>query len=113
MKLKCDEPLSNFAFNFNLRLYTEAVVAAGDTALLVLAELASTAVVRCKLTVSKPQVDPGCIRIQGQEYTDIGSDLYRYRVTFIRIQGQMWRCRLTVSKPELKARLVSALETEM
>jgi hypothetical protein len=23
LKLKCDEPLSNFAFNFNLRRYTE------------------------------------------------------------------------------------------
>jgi hypothetical protein len=22
------------------------------------------------------QLDPGCTRIQGQEYTDIGSDLY-------------------------------------
>jgi hypothetical protein len=27
--------------------------------------------------------------------------------------SKVWRCRLTVSKPELKARLVSALETEM
>ena len=26
LKLKCDEPLSNFAFKFNLRLYTEATL---------------------------------------------------------------------------------------
>ena len=26
MKLKCDEPLSNFAFDFNLRPYTKSVV---------------------------------------------------------------------------------------
>jgi len=26
LKLKCDEPLSNFAFNFNLRRYTEVLV---------------------------------------------------------------------------------------
>ena len=25
MKLKCDEPLSNFAFNFNLRRYSKAL----------------------------------------------------------------------------------------
>ena len=28
LKLECDEPLSNFAFNFNLRRYNEAVLEA-------------------------------------------------------------------------------------
>jgi len=30
LKLNCDEPRSNFAFNFNLRRFTEACVAADD-----------------------------------------------------------------------------------
>ena len=34
MKLKCDKPLSNLAFNFNLRLYNVAQVALGAARLL-------------------------------------------------------------------------------
>ena len=63
MKLKCDEPLSNVAFIFNLRRHTA--------------------------------VD--------NEWTGDAADAH---VT-------VGRCRLTVSKYELKARLVSALETKM
>jgi hypothetical protein len=57
LKLKRDEPLSKFAFKFNLRHY-------------------------------------------------IGEAKNWMSMT-------VGRCRLTVSKPELKARLVSALETKM
>ena len=44
MKLKCDEPLSNFAFNFNLRHYT---LAANVLAF-------RHEVGRCRFTVSNP-----------------------------------------------------------
>jgi hypothetical protein len=48
LKLKCDEPLSNVAFNFNLRHYTEAgFLYAGAAAF-------DGAVGRCRLTVSNP-----------------------------------------------------------
>jgi hypothetical protein len=78
LKLKCDEPLSNVAFKFNVRRYTEgrAKVAAGEAA-------AAAAEAADKLRTSE------------ERNTEVG------------------RCRLTVSTPELKARLVSALETEM
>jgi hypothetical protein len=48
LTLKYDEPLSNFAFNFNLRHYSmaTAVVPAART------------VGRCRLTVSKPVSKP-------------------------------------------------------
>ena len=63
MKLKCDEPLSNFAFKFNVRRYTKVVL--------------------------------------------------QLQARFDAMWAKVGRCRLTVSKPELKARLVSALETKM
>ena len=64
LKLKCDEPLSNVAFNFNLRRYTAEYLASPPP----------------------PEYSPPPL---------------------------VGRCRLPVSKPELKARLVSALETKM
>jgi len=42
LKLKCDEPLSNFAFNFNLRCYTEVVAAAAAAATPATATTATT-----------------------------------------------------------------------
>ena len=48
MKLKCDELLSSFAFNFNLRHYTVAGVASGA------ARLLQTQVGRCRLNLSNP-----------------------------------------------------------
>jgi hypothetical protein len=51
LKLKCDEPLSNVAFNFNVRRYTEAdffvMPVVGGT------YLGRDVVGRCRLTVSK------------------------------------------------------------
>jgi hypothetical protein len=76
LKLKCDEPLSNFAFNFNLRRYTKVPAAKSPKA------------------IAK-------LRKQVRKTKDVLS------------ANQVGRCRLTVSKPELKARLVSALETNM
>ena len=64
MRLNCDGPLSNVAFNFNLRRYS------------------LVALVAAKLSGRPVLVEVG-------------------------------RCRLTLSKLELKARLVSALETEL
>jgi hypothetical protein len=44
------------------------------------------------------QIDPGCRRIWGQVYTNIGLNSYGYGVKCIRVRmkGQMWRCRLTL-----------------
>ena len=67
MNLKCDELLSNVAFNFNVRRYNE---------------LAGRVFCPHGRAV---QVDPGCIQIWGQVYTDIGSEPCRYRVIFIQI----------------------------
>jgi len=69
LKLKCDEPLSNFVFNFNLRRYIEAFVV----------------------------------------YDAAGGSSASGFIT----GDVVGRCSLTVSKPELKARLVSALETKI
>jgi hypothetical protein len=68
LKLECDEPLSDFAFKFNVRRYMmETARAAGP---------------------------------RGAKSLRAGAIM-------------VGRCRFTVSKPELKARLVSALETKM
>jgi hypothetical protein len=48
LKLKCDEPLSNFAFNFNLRRYTTVL---NTRALCTLDNLVG----RCRLTLSNPR----------------------------------------------------------
>jgi hypothetical protein len=66
LKLKCDEPLSNVAFNFNLRRYNAA-----------------------ELEAHKAEA------LNAERRHEVG------------------RCRLIASKPELKARLVSALESKM
>ena len=49
LKLQRDEPLSNFAFNFNLRRYTVAHIVLPTYAL-------EHKVRRCSLTVSKPEL---------------------------------------------------------
>jgi hypothetical protein len=69
VKLKCDEPLSNLAFNFNVRHYTTAFTAL--------------------------------------PYNHL--DAFRLPT----LNAKVGRCRLTLSNPELKARLLSALETKM
>ena len=48
MKLKCDEPLTNFAFNFNLRRYDKERLEKQAT------DAAVAKVRRRRLTVSKP-----------------------------------------------------------
>jgi hypothetical protein len=83
LKLQRDKLLSSFAFNFNLRRCTTVTA---DTWQHVAVAVDTTAA-----TASQVK-----IYLDGVEVT-----------------GTVGRCRLTVSKPELKARLVSALETEM
>jgi hypothetical protein len=84
LKLKCDEPLSNVAFNFNLRHYTEV------------AELKAANAAHAHAAQSASEAACAVDFLYADDYDDT-----------------VGRCRLTVSKPELKARLVSALETKM
>ena len=62
MKLKSDEPLSNFAFNYNLRRYIQGGLNEDLVDLLVELEKyeryggGKTKVGRCRLTVSKPEL---------------------------------------------------------
>jgi hypothetical protein len=76
LKLKCDEPLSNGAFNFNLRRYNSG----GHASVAILGRSG-----RSKQVHAASIADGSAVG----------------------------RCRLSVSKPELKARLVSALETNI
>jgi hypothetical protein len=86
LKLKYDEPLSNVAFNFNLRRYSKASFEAA-------AHIARKAAEAAAADTANKHA----------EYERLNSAL------------KVGRCRLTVSKPEstLKARLISALETKM
>jgi len=59
LKVKYDEPLSNFAFNFNLRHYTldfyNIAATPEDLAILKVKEIKNGRLVgRCSLTISKP-----------------------------------------------------------
>jgi len=56
LKLKCDGPLSNFAFNFNLRRYNEARAVAVAVAVRATRGGKSPEVGRCRLTLSKPEL---------------------------------------------------------
>jgi len=55
LKLEYDEPLSNFAFNFNLRRYTVVCIDEVHERSIE-NELLITTVGRCRLTVSKPML---------------------------------------------------------
>jgi hypothetical protein len=84
-KLEYDAPLSKFAFNFNVRRYTMV----GVYALLLFGGELKVDHEKGRLTMD------GWAEFNAPARIGVG------------------RCRLTVSKPELKARLVSALETNM
>ena len=86
MTLKCDEPLSTFAFTFNLRRHTEA---------------------RAVLAARRRRnADARTARRQVQHHNSPGA----IREVEKRLVG---RCRLIVSKPVLKAPMIAALETVM
>jgi len=83
---KSGEPLSNVAFNFNLRRY------------------------------SKVFFEVGCFNATielGAEQNAAHDTAQAIFGTFFLDCPKVGWCRLTISKPELKARLVSALETKM
>jgi hypothetical protein len=88
LKLNCDDPLSNVALNVNVRLYTK-----GQFYNMYLAN------VRLASQTGSQAVDWST---QNLSYLLPGT-----------YQDATWagRCRLIVTKSELKARLVSALET--
>jgi hypothetical protein len=59
-----------------------------------------------------------CLARQQEEHTLRAMETAATRATAVSLHAEaeeslMRRCRLTVSKPELKARLVSGLETKM
>ena len=60
MKLECEEPLSNFAFNFNLRRYSKDCAFAGDAPQSVRCNVCDdvycATVRRYRLTVSKSEL---------------------------------------------------------
>jgi hypothetical protein len=126
LKRKCDEPLSNVAFNFNLRRYTEVRAYREATTKLYRGTTTafdqSVGAILCtNCAAGTYQPDSGgvnsdaCLACPQGQYSNAGaagctvcpSGTYQPYV------GMAGRCRLTLSKPELKARLVSALETQM
>ena len=126
MKLKCDVTLSNFAFNFNLRRYTEV---RDRINFLTLRTVRAVQVDSIKTRVeTAPAVCNQRLKLKCDEPLSkfaFNVDLRRYRTELEKAlavinvaavefkRSKVGRCRLTVSKPELKARLVSALETKM
>jgi len=48
-----------------------------------------------------------------RHYTTVQATLEEDHSNFVVAMNTVGRCRLTLSKPELKARLISALETKM
>jgi hypothetical protein len=92
LKLTCDGPKLNVAFNFNLRHYN--------------------------LFAGLPSLDVG-----GGEMRMSAHAAFSYNNSRLALAGdvsingtllyKVGRCRLQLPKPELKARLVSALETKM
>jgi hypothetical protein len=85
LKLNYDEPLSNVAFNFNLRRYTMGAA--------IKRVWPSTAHLLCVYHIN-------------QNLIDHAAQLFPYKKDE---KAKVGRCMLTASKPELKARLVSAL----
>ena len=103
MKLKCDEPLSNFAFNVNLRRYNEEYALdpqRGRPATGGACTFFTPHAVAPNSHSTKNKADAPHAQRQRPERP-------------VNLMFLVGRCRLPVSKPELKARLVSALETNM
>ena len=109
MKLNCDEPLSNFAFNFNLRRYTEDALALSVIA--VCAE--GSSVKKVVATEVIEMFGEGCAN---GCYTCATGHPHLLNLVcgedqIITDIIQVGRCRLAVSKPVLKAPMVSAFDT--
>jgi hypothetical protein len=107
LKLKRDEPLSNFAFNLNLRRY----IAAEAKSLAAHAKMDDdTSVAR----IAQLTKQLNYLKTEQQRLKDLAekADLFHADKESA---AKVGRCRLTVSKPELKARLVSeySLETQI
>jgi hypothetical protein len=98
LKLKCDEPLSNVVFNFNLRHYAMVTTA------------------RLRKWDCRNWHVPGVSAVH-TDCTPEGSVQTAQSFTcgvcaaVKHADTTVGRCRLTASKPELKLRLVSALVT--
>jgi hypothetical protein len=127
LKLKFDELLSNFAFNFNLRRYSTmqefGVVLRGflpdvlrlispsseDVARQLVVDFLARVLLTHASSVKRRETEHNHISILARQLaTAAVADNQCFESTPL-----VGPCRLTVSKPELKAQLVSALETEI
>ena len=96
LKLKYDEVLSSFAFNFNLRHHNKATAASGDGG----AGITDTEAVAIQMTT-------------GAAIAAVTAAVQAEADALCTDTLKVGRCRLTGSKPGLKARRVSTLETKM
>ena len=104
MTLECDEPLSTVAFNFNLRRYIEVFshpASSTDPD-----ELTPIVMLTGNLNSNLPA--PIIVTGGDSLVVKFRSDSSVHNAGFM-----VGRCWLTISRPELKARLLSALETTM
>jgi hypothetical protein len=134
LKLRCDEPLSNFAFKFNLRRCimdtAQKLQGRHKKKHVFPINLLVSKVGRCRLTVSKPELKAFLVQrfklkcdemllncafnFNVRRYTKVpgggGADDVNFMgIITNRKDDEVGRCRLTVSKLELKA----CLETKM
>jgi hypothetical protein len=141
LKLQCDEPLSNLAFNFNLRrcitaLEPHETKRSGSERAARLSNVSkqprmSNASIaghnssrglagRRRLPVTKPELKSAVGVCNQSTRLKLKCDEPLLNVAFnfdlrrySTALDEVGRCRLTVSEPELKACLVSALATKM
>jgi len=104
LTLECDEPLSTVAFNFNLRRYIE--VSSHPASSTDPDEL--TPIVTLSGYMDNNLPAPIIVTAGDSLVVKLRSDIRYTRDGFM-----VGRCWLTISRPELKARLLSALETTM
>jgi len=119
LKLKCDEPLSNFAFDYNSRRYTK-VKAAIDGVYGRDVAYVMTPCGGCPQEVTFHGVDadlPPMVANTSKLTGGIDNGTsFVFEVTTVLDYSEDYevgRCMLTVSKPVLKASLVSAHETKI
>ena len=119
---KIDEPLSNLAFNFNLSRYIKGV--SWDKGKGRWRAVCKGRFLGCHATheaaaraynIEAERIELGDLNVIPPD--EDGIVPVQRRASTSQFEGFSWvkvgQCRLPISKPELKARLVSALETKM
>jgi hypothetical protein len=113
LKLKCDKPISNFAFNFNSRRYSEVAAGAGGMPGIDISVTFDAVLTGNGLNMSVFELAmevTGEFAIGNNDFEVYGSVNFEYPCTtgFVYATA-VGRCRLTISKPVLKVPMVSAL----